>query len=148
MIDDVISPDGSYYSHSENEELGGTWHTGCSWTTDANLKFTKVENDKAAEKEAYEVAGASQKDGIEGTYLRLPADQDVNGKPHYVKKEDPERHLFYTSRERLWQVCPVAAEDKGAYAIASSLKGPWMVIPGDKEEKGIVVSKFEAGVEV
>ena len=148
VIDDVISPNGSYYSHSSDENLGGTWFTGCSWTTDSNIKFNKVENDKAFEKEAYEVSGNVQKDGTNGTYLRLPADQDINGKPHYLKKEDPERHLFYTSRERLWQVCPVGVEDKGAYAIASSLKGPWMVIPGDKEEKGISVEKFEAGVEV
>uniref|UniRef100_A0A7S4JW00 EF-hand domain-containing protein n=1 Tax=Paramoeba aestuarina TaxID=180227 RepID=A0A7S4JW00_9EUKA len=148
VIDDTISANGSYYSHSSDENLSGTWHTGCSWTTDAKIKVTKVENDKGHEKEAYEMEGNSCNDNANGVYLRLPADQDINGKPHYVKKDEPERHLFYTQRERLWQVCPVAAEDKGAYAIASSLKGPWMVIPGDKEEKGIEVKKFEGGVEV
>ena len=146
VIDDSISSNGSYYSHSEDENLGGTWFTGCSWTTDAKIKVEKTENDKGHENEALEISGGSLNDNTNGVYLR--SEQDINSKPHFVKKEDPERHLFYTQRERLWQVCPVDVEDKGAYAIASSLKGPWMVIPGDKEEKGIVVKKFEEGVEI
>jgi hypothetical protein len=148
VIDDVISPNGPYYSHSADASLNGVWHTGCSWTTDANIKFAKVENEAGHEKEAYEASGNTLNDGTNGTYLRLPADQDVNGKAHYIKKEAPERHLFYTDRERLWQVCPVAAEDKGAFAIASSLNGPWMVIPEDKEEKNVTIKKFDSGVEV
>ena len=145
VIDDLLVDEGPYFAcHSEGPSFSeGVWHTACSWTVSPDLKVNKVEDDKGHQNEAVDVVGAPE--GTAGVYLRVA--DDINGKPHYAKTGPPARHLFYTERERVYQISPCASEEKGAYSISVSFNGPWMVIPEDREEKSVNIRTFENGEE-
>ena len=136
VIDDIIAKDGPSFSHSTTGDVNSVWKTCASWQTDRNIKASKTRNSKGYQGEAIEVKGFPSDSKENGTYVRLPPYDDICGRPHYMKqKNGVRRHLFFSSRENMWQICPICTDDEGAFGIATSLTGCWSMMPEDSVEK-------------
>ena len=146
VIDDLIASEGPSFSHTEKSKTyEAVWKTCASWQPDLNIKCAKVRERKAYQGEAYEIKGFPTKDE-NGTYHRQPPYDDINNQPHYIKTQGTRRHLFYSEREAMWQICPVCTDDEGAFGIAQSLASRWSVMPDDIVEKSVkFVSKKHGG---
>ena len=137
VIDDLIASEGPSFSHTEKSTTyEAVWKTCSSWQPDLNIKCAKTSSRKAFNSEAYEIKGFPTKEE-NGVYFRQPPYDDINGHPHYMKQSGTRRHLFYSERETMWQICPVCTDDEGAFGIAQSLTSRWSIMPDDTVEKSV-----------
>jgi hypothetical protein len=145
VIDDVIEPWGACFTGSVGPGLEGNWKTGCGWERDPQISVRKVRNPGGFNNQGIIVSGPPNKQGSfgkteYGDYIRLPSYDDICGNPHYVKIEgELRRHIFWSDKENLWQICPVCNNDEGAFGLSctSNLEGAWQFMPPDKVEVGV-----------
>ena len=67
-----------------------------------------------------------------GTYLRQPPYDNIEGHEHFIKLEDGvRRHLFFKKIENAWQIAPICTDDEGAFALSETpnVTGAWRTIP-------------------
>ena len=153
VIDEQVVASGPYFAFCLGDSLkNGEWSVVCGWTVCNEIKSQMKEEEGG--KETITISGALD-EGCNGVYERLPESENVARKPHYYlakegkeKGEKEERHIIFSAREALWQICPIASDRGGAFGIARELKGPWMIIPDDKKVDGVQILTFENGKEV
>ena len=141
VIDDTVAYTGGvlYYSQ-DNRPLEQTKFEKrmISSTNTVNVKVKKIacKNPRAYNSEAVSVEGfgvVAQGLGSvcsvhdDGAYLRLPPQEDINGKPHYYKEGEHPRHLYFVIRPEknliFWAIAKTCnAEVMGACAYTESKK--------------------------
>ncbi|KAH9251570.1 hypothetical protein BASA81_010609 [Batrachochytrium salamandrivorans] len=145
VIDDEIVPSGSGYAASTTCELTGQWKTSPGWTTCSQIRVTMLSNGNytvAGCTGVVDYNGASSSVLDNGTYIKQPDNEKVNGRPQYVLRSPEltargeQRHLIYSNLTKCWKINPTCEEDEGSNLIQQGMhhnpdQGAWQRIPGD-----------------
>jgi hypothetical protein len=143
VIDDVLEPEGASFSSSTSADINSEWKTCCTWERDNTIRVKKVHNAQGYQNQGLLITGPPNKQGSigeteYGEYVRLPQYDDITDRPHYYKiiDEKRRRHIFWSDRENVWQICPVCNNDEGAYGLSTTadIEGTWRFMPPDKKE--------------
>lgn len=145
VIDDIIVPSGTVFAYSRQPTIAGSWSITSEWTKSA-MTVRKIKSVRAYKGEALRVTNCPSVGSLgkteEGEYLRQPPYDDIDGHPHYIYRNteaDYHRHIFWSTAEERWQLCPVCNNEQGAFSLSlsKSLESTWLVIPANTNEGGI-----------
>ena len=120
-IDDEIAPSGAAYSVSVLGELNGPWKTSPGWKNAPNIRVTLSGSDVLISGCTGEISdeGASSSKFDNGLYVRQPASENINGKPHYVLRtpalsaRGEQRHLIFSRSSDGYKVTPTCGGGGG-----------------------------------
>jgi hypothetical protein len=135
VIDDVVDAAGSVYSRSSGPDLNDEWVSAQGWVVDGRIKASLKFDVNGFGSEAVQIKCSHPHEDEDGTYLRLPPYDNIDGKGHYLKKK-PRRHLFFNTVNGAWQISPLCNNNEGAFimSLTADLIGQWMTTPKDQVE--------------
>ena len=120
VLDDLVDADGAVYAHTMGADVRGPWLSTPSWRTDARIKVSSCFDVKGYRGEAVRVSGArgeflsnaAERDLVDscstqdnGTYLRQPPYEDIDGPSSRTLRLRPLAFALLVSRTRITACC-------------------------------------------
>ncbi|CAK9021977.1 unnamed protein product [Durusdinium trenchii] len=156
-IDAEVDKVAPAFAYTRNSNYKKGWWRMASWVVNKGMRVLTAENVLGFGCQAVVVSGVDEQltgspeeylVPLNGTYLRQPKEDDVNGRAHYVL-EKPRRHLFFDVGMDCWCIAHICHSDEGVYAKSCSktLVSQYLTMGVDQKVPEAMVTFVTAGQE-